>query len=102
MKYALKSGAKTVTTAGTRAALSTTPIWARSLRLSAPAGNTGVVYIGDVTVAAANGISIAAGSIVSFSDLFGADNTTVNLANIYVDAATSGDKVTFAYLEEVS
>jgi len=102
MKYSLKTGARTVATAGTRLALTTAPVWARSLRLSAPAGNAGVVYIGDVTVAAANGISIAAGSVVSFSELFGGDMTAINLASVYVDAATNGDKITFAYLEDFS
>lgn len=105
MKYALKSGAKTVAAAGTRVALSTSSIWARGLRLSAPAANAGVVYIGDVSVAASNGISIAAGTILSFADLFANSHgelPAINLAQVYVDAATNGDKITFAYLEEAS
>lgn len=105
MKFSLKSGAKTVTTAGTRVALSTSSVWARGLRFSAPAANAGVVYVGDVTVAAANGLSLGAGSVVSFADLFGnveGDLPAINLADVYVDAATNGDKITFAYLEAVS
>jgi hypothetical protein len=103
MKYVLKSGSKTVTTAGTRVALSTSSIWARGLRFSAPAANAGVVYVGDSTVAASNGISLAAGSIVSLADFFGANpEAAVNLASIYVDAATNGDKLTFSYLEPAS
>jgi len=105
MKFSLKSGAKTVTTAGTRVALSTTAIWARGIRISAPAGNAGAIFIGDVTVAAANGISIAAGGILSFSEVFinpPGDLVSINLKDVYVDAATNGDKVTFAYLEPVS
>jgi len=105
MKFSLKSGSKTVATAGTRVALSTSPVWARGIRISAPSANAGVIYIGDNTVAAANGISIAAGGILSFSESFinpPGDLVAINLADVYVDAATNGDKVTFAYLEPVS
>jgi len=99
MKYALKSGAKTVTTAGTRVALSTTNIWARGLKVAAPAANAGAVFIGDVTVAASNGISIAAGTTLSLADFTEIEPPTINLASIYVDAATNGDKITFCYFE---
>jgi hypothetical protein len=101
MKFVLKSAAKTVTTAGTRVALSTTQVWARGLQISAPAANAGVVYIGDITVAASNGLSLAAGSSVSLAALFkDIDNMiALNLASIYVDSATNGDKVTLVYLE---
>lgn len=102
MKYALKSGAKTVTTAGTRVALSTSNVWARGLKVSAPAGNAGAVFLGDVTVAAANGISIAAGTTVSLADFVEAEPPIVNLASIYVDSAINGDKLTFVYFEPVT
>lgn len=104
MKLAIKSGSKTVTTAGTRVALSSTAIWARGLKVSAPAGNAGAVFLGDVTVAAANGLSIAAGVTVDLTALFFdkiPEMPAVNLANVYVDAATNADKLTFLYFEEV-
>jgi hypothetical protein len=102
MKLALKSGSKTVTTAGTSVALVASSTWARGLRLAAPAGNAGAVYLGDSGVASTNGLALAPGDIVSFTEIFGVEDGAVNLANVYVDAATNGDKVTFAYLEPVS
>lgn len=102
MKYALKSGSKTVTTAGTRVALSSSNVWARGLRVSAPAANAGNVFLGDSSVAASNGIVIAPGSQIAFSELFGLEDGSVNLGSIYVDSATNGDKLTFAYLEPAS
>lgn len=104
MKFALRSGAKTVTTAGTRVALSTTAVWARQIRLVAPAGNAGNVFVGDVTVAASNGVALAPGAILPLADLLG-DNldklAAIDLSKCYVDAATNGDKLTFCYFEPV-
>lgn len=101
-RYALKSSSSTVATAGTRVALKSSPTWAAGLLLSAPAANTGVIYIGDSSVDATNGYVMAAGDSVSLRDLFGDDDGIVNLASIYVDAALDGDKVTVAYLEGIS
>lgn len=75
----------TVTTAGTRVAL--TAGGARLIYVRALAGNTGVVYVGDVAVSAANGYELSAGEYV----LIHAPD--YELASIYVDAATNGDKV---------
>lgn len=102
-KFAVKSASKTVTTAGTRVALSTVDLWARGLILLPPAANSGVTYFGDVTVAAASGLSMAAGIQVKALEALGLkdDIGAVNLKNCYVDAATSGDKVSFMYFEEM-
>lgn len=105
-KYQIRNGAKTVTTAGTRVALSSSDLWVTGLKLSAPAANSGVVYIGDVSVAASNGYVMSAGAQVDFKDLAGSspapsDVARFNLKNMYVDAATNGDKLTFCYFEEV-
>lgn len=102
MKLQMRSGVATVTTAGTRVALSSTDVWAIGFSALAPAANAGVVYIGDVTVAASNGRVIAAGSGVDMKNLLGLDNVSakINLKNTYVDAATNGDKLTFCYFEE--
>lgn len=103
MKYALKSGSKTVATAGTAVALTSSSIWARGLRLAAPAGNAGNVFLGGSTVSATTGIILAPGDHISLSDLMGAgDDAAVNLSAVYIDAATNGDKLTFAYLEPAS
>lgn len=104
MKYALKTGQKTVATAGTQLALVSSSTWARTLRLTAPASNAGLVYIGDSNVDSSTGIAIAAGDTLSFSDLLSAQNgdiPLINLASVYVDAANNGDKITFAYLDVV-
>ena len=98
MKYRVKSGQKTVAAAGTAEALSSTGIWARNLYLSAPAANTGAIYIGDSDVDSITGFAMAPGSSVALSDLLGQD-IAVYLDDLYVDAATNGDKVTFLYLE---
>lgn len=103
MKLQIKSGVATVATATTAVALASTDTWAIGLSLAAPAGNTGVVYLGDSTVAAANGRVIAAGGTLNFADLVGKDlaSAKINLKNVYVDAANNGDKLTFAYFTEV-
>lgn len=98
MKYSLKSGQKTVATAGTQLALSSSGTWARNLYLAAPAANAGAIYIGDSNVDSATGYAMAPGASVALSSLLGHD-IAVYLDDIYVDAANNGDKVTFLYLE---
>jgi len=103
MKLQVRSAVKTVTTAGTRVALATTDTWAIGLSMLAPAANAGVVYFGDVTVAAANGRQVSAGGALNFADLVGKGyaDAKINLKNCYVDAATNGDKMTLCWFEEV-
>jgi len=103
MKAQIRQALKTVTTAGTRVALASVDTWVLGLRLKAPAANSGVIYIGDVTVAAANVYQMSAGDILPLSDLHGDSSERVyfNLKNMYVDAATNGDKVSLTYYEEV-
>lgn len=106
MRFQIRSGVKTVTTAGTRVALSATDNWVIGLQISPPAANAGVVYLGDVTVAAANGRVVAAGAVVDFKDILGIAPSPemlprINLKDTYVDAATNGDKITFNYLESL-
>lgn len=94
----LKHVLKTVTTAGTRVQVSTTKILAKNVVLTTPA-NTGLIYFGDVTVAAAQpGIIIPASSTVKLADL-GVDKP-VDLSLLYVDAGTSADKLSVAYFED--
>lgn len=106
MRYQIASGSKTVTTAGTRVALATSDTWVIGLQLAAPAANSGVIYLGDVTVASTNGRVIAAGGTVNFTDITGTspeveDVPQINLKDTYVDAATNGDKITFNYFVRV-
>lgn len=89
---------KTVTTAGTRVQVASSKTLAKNLILSTPA-NTGVIYFGDVTVAAAQqGITVPPSSQIKLSDLLGDKPIDLNL--LYVDAATSGDKLSIAYFED--
>lgn len=73
----------TIPTAGTRVQLANTPC--KSLLLRALASNTGTVFIGGVTVDAANGFPLARG------DAIAVDISNANA--IYVDTDVSGSKV---------
>lgn len=101
----IKTGVKTVTTAGTRVRLTASKTIAHKLRISAPAANSGVVYIGDDTVAAASGYPLAPGASVNLVDLLGTaqpgngDEPAFDLNNIWADAASNGDKVAFLYFD---
>lgn len=87
------SGQTTVTTAGTAVALGSQDVHG-SVAVCALVGNTGKVYIGndgsgDVT--SANGYEMAAGNQIILVYVG-------NLNDIIVDAATSGDKVSWLIL----
>lgn len=77
----------TVTTAGTRVQLSgaSTPI--RSICVKALTGNTGKMYVGDVTVASSNGYELPKDVSVCL------DVNNINL--IYVDSSVNGEKVSY-------
>lgn len=76
----------TVTTAGTRVQLaSTTSI--RSVCIKALNGNTGKIYIGDVTVSASNGYELPKDVSVCLD--------INNLSLVYVDSSVNGEKVAY-------
>lgn len=82
-------GNKTVTTAGTRVQLvaSSTPLVAGVVEIKALWGNTGRIYVGDITAASTKGHWLATGeSVVLYID---------DLNRIYLDAQVSGEGVTF-------
>ena len=82
------NGLKTVSSAGTAEVLgSSTTI--RSVTIKALATNTGLTYVGDASVAAANGFQLAAGETVSVD--------IDNLTDIFLDVATSSEGVTYIY-----
>ena len=96
----VKTDVITVTTATTRVALGS-GVKAHKLRVKALPGNAGVVYFGDVTVAAANGYVLAAGAelVLDSSDHWDQSNMPeFDLSQLYVDAATNGDKVSILYV----
>ena len=88
---------KTVTTAGTRVQITTTPLLGvEAIYLSAPAANTGIVFIGDSSVAAGRGVEIAKGTTFT---ILSPKGEMLALESLYVDAATSGDKLNITYVQ---
>lgn len=67
-----------------------------AIYLSAPAANTGTVYVGDSSVTADNGIAILKGTSLEIKEPNG---QMLDIYNMYVDAATSGDKLNVSYLK---
>lgn len=96
----------TVTTAGTRVPLSGTSLKVSYLLIQKHESNTGVIYIGDSTVASSNGIVIGSSlpSLVMSADDTEADEDKAyfDLSEIYIDASVNGDKVRIAYIEQAS
>lgn len=68
-----------------RAPLSATAVTIKSVTIEAPAGNAGVVYVGNNAVTIANGYALRAGSSVSL-DI--ADLNTVYVIGTAADVAT--------------
>ena len=81
---ALVGFTKSVTTAGTRVALGTT-LATKSIYIKANLTNTGLIYVGGVTVDSTNGIALAAG-----------DSVTIDIADratVYIDSSVNGEGV---------
>lgn len=94
-----KSFEKLVTTAGTRVALSSSKLLSSHVVIKARSNNSGIVYVGGSDVAAANGYHLAANAEVSLKDLMQqGSNERLNLADVYIDAATNGDGVRVLYV----
>lgn len=82
----LITGVTNVTTAGTRVVLAASQV-VRSVTIKAKSTNTGKIYVGDITVAAATGFPLDAGESVSFE--------IQNLASIYLDSAVNGEGASY-------
>lgn len=80
------NGKKTVTTAGTRVTLAASTT-VKGVTVKALAANTGKIYVGDTSVASANGFELAASESVSL-DL-------ANLNTINLDSSVNGEGVSF-------
>lgn len=89
--FRLATGQTTVTTAGTRVALAASTI-VISVVITANQGNTGNIFVGNSNVTSANGYILTPGASVTFD--------FENLADIFIDAATSGDVVSFLGVRE--
>ncbi len=79
------SGQVTVAAAGVRVQLPA--VACRAVSIAARPANAGNVFLGDATVAAANGRILAPGDAIDVA----IDNTN----RLYVDAATNGDGISF-------
>lgn len=93
-----------VPTAGNRVQISSSSVRVLSITFTSKAANAGLVYVGDVTVAAAVGIELQPGDGISLDPSQALQALgkyhTVPLNDFYVDAATNGDDVDFIALVE--
>lgn len=90
----------TVATAGTAVQISSSEIMTPFIEVYVPSGNTGAVYIGDLTVDS-TWIPRSAGSIYRFSASERGDVTKgdyFDLSLVYIDAANSADTAIVQYL----
>ena len=83
------NGVTTVTTAGTRVALSSSTSIA-SVTVKASATNTGYIYVGSSSVSSSNGFQLSARDAVSID--------IDNLSKVYIDSSVNGEGVSYIYL----
>lgn len=80
-------GKVTVTTAGTRVQLSGTSKPSKAVVIRALETNTGLVYVGDSTVASTNGHRLSPGESVGLE--------IADLTNVYLDSAVNGEGISY-------
>lgn len=94
-------GRKVVAVAGTREQLSSTSVGIRGIDITALSSNTNPVVVGGPTVVAAvgtrRGVALAAGQLMSFDAV---QDQVDDLNQIWLDAVTSGEGVSYAYTYE--
>jgi len=83
----IKVNTVTITTAGTRVQLASDISVITNIKFKAPSSNEGLVAIGDSTVSMTKGYELSAGQTLELP--------RVELSEVYVDAATNGDKVSW-------
>lgn len=81
------SGKTTVTTVGTRVPLASSQAIASGVTIKALVANTGIIYIGNSSVASSNGHQLAAGDSV-FLEI-------ANLNTVNLDSSVNGEGVTY-------
>ncbi len=93
-----------VPTATTRVQLKNSPAKVLSIIFKAKPANSGLIFIGDVTVAAAVGFELAAGESLTLpiSDYVQSNGSphTIPLSDFYADTSNSGDDVDYIALVE--
>lgn len=102
MKHVIKTGTQYVASAGTAEALQAASKLVTSVLIVRDPGNAGTVYIGDSTVDSTSGIPLTAEvpAVEITPQRFGRTAAEIDLADIYVDAATNADGVIFSYTTE--
>jgi hypothetical protein len=91
---------RSVTTSGTEVRLTAANVdKVVTVFISAPAANTGAIYIGDADVSTTRGIEMAKGTTLR---LDAPEGQFLDLYNMWVDAATNGDDFNVSYLVKVN
>lgn len=85
----------TVSSAGTRQAISGTSILASSVCIEAKSTNAGKIYVGGSSVSSSSGIELSAGQAICFEPSEGLD--VVDLTEVYIDASTSSQVAKIVY-----
>lgn len=83
---AVYTGKTTVTTAGTRVVLASAQA-VTSVTVKATAANTGIIYVGNSTVAAANGFPLAASESVSLD--------ITDLSTVWIDSSANSQSAAY-------
>ncbi len=87
-----------IASGGTRQKLSAGSLAIVKVYISAPSGNSGNVYIGDVAVAAGRGIEVPKGTTLVIEAPHG---DLMDLNTMYVDGTTN-DKINVVYMTNLS
>lgn len=98
-------GAVAVPVPGTIVPLSATPLEVSAVVVQAKKTNAGVIYLGDATLVAPNGIQLAAGEYFTVTADTEEDDTTncvLDLQSVFIDASIAGDEVVITSLEETN
>lgn len=82
----ISNGKTTVTTAGTRVTLAASTT-VKSVTIKALSTNSGIIYVGNATVASTNGFQLSAGDAVSMD--------IANLNTVNLDSSVNGEGVTY-------
>lgn len=93
-------GNKTVTTAGTQVALTSSQIVTPKVVIQAKPGNTGNIFVGTADVSSSDyGVVLAPGASTTLvASHIETGESGLDLTSIWVDAAVNGEGVTFLYL----
>jgi high-affinity K+ transport system ATPase subunit B len=94
----LKTFHKVVAVAGARVKLTAASTKVRKVKIKALKANTGAIYLGDVTVTAANGYQLNSGDEIEVMDLFWRDGDIIDLTALYIDSAVNGEGVSIVYI----